>query len=435
MGLTPTPLPWIEPLALAAFLHMRDTAPMALLYSGRRTFYSGRFSLLATGVQDTITADHFAPLAQRLTTHRACFENAWFGLLGYALRHDVELLPRDQNSIIELPVLWMAQFAHVYVFDHETQQVQCWGDMKAAPHLAIRALALPEAPHPPSVLSLHSNFTLGEYVEKTGYIIEQIHAGSLYQANLTRKFHGEFSTAVDSFALFLRLCQASPAPYGAYLRLDAKTAVLSSSPECFLRMTSEGDVTSLPIKGTAPRGATPEEDVLLRGSLAESAKDRAENLMIVDLMRNDFSRGAIGGSVRVDHLFDITTHATLHHLSSTVACKRKPDVTPLQFVRQCFPPGSMTGAPKIRAMQFCSALEAMERGVYSGALGWFGGNGSADLSVVIRTIIVQANRFEFQVGGGIVADSSPEQEWKETMTKAKGMAQALGLAVETLEKL
>lgn len=157
--------------------------------------------------------------------------------------------------------------------------------------------------------------------------------------------------------------------------------------------------------------------------------------MIVDLMRNDLSRSCEIGTVRTESLFDISTYATVHHMASTVTGLRRSDVTPLELVAQCFPPGSMTGAPKIRAMELCSALEPRARGIYSGAIGWFGGDGSVDLSVVIRTLVVQGERFEFQVGGAIVHDSTPEGEWEETLVKARGISLALGIEEEKLRRL
>lgn len=200
-------------------------------------------------------------------------------------------------------------------------------------------------------------------------------------------------------------------------------------------MDAEGRVTVRPIKGSAPRGRTPEEDARFRDSLTLSEKDRAENLMIVDLMRNDLARGCVPGSVNVSNLFELTTHPLVHHLSSTISGVKREEVSALQLVAGCFPPGSMTGAPKVGAMRLCTALERLERGVYSGALGWFGGDGSVDLSVVIRTLVVQENRFEFQVGGGVVADSTPEGEWREALVKARGLARLLGISENQLAEL
>jgi para-aminobenzoate synthetase component 1 len=276
--------------------------------------------------------------------------------------------------------------------------------------------------------------TRAQYEAKVAQIVRRIHAGELYQANLTRKFYGSFTDIPGSFALFERLCAASPAPYSAYIKAG-DSAILSSSPERFLRIEPDGSVTTRPIKGSIGRSADASADAAAKQALAKSAKDRAENLMIVDLMRNDLARISIPGSVQVDGLFEITSHPHVHHMASTVSAHKEPHIPPLDVIKACFPPGSMTGAPKIRAIRLCTELERLERGVYSGALGWLGGDGSADLSVVIRTLILQGRRFEFQVGGGIVADSTPEGEWRETIVKARGIAGALGIPVERLEAL
>lgn len=193
-----------------------------------------------------------------------------------------------------------------------------------------------------------------------------------------------------------------------------------------------GNITTRPIKGTAPRGADEKSDTELRRKLSESEKDRAENLMIVDLMRNDLARSCVTGSIKTESLFDITTHATIHHLSSTVSGKKSENYSTIEAVKSAFPPGSMTGAPKIHAMNLCSHLEQQARGVYSGAIGWFGGDGSCELSVVIRTLIIKDKKFEFQVGGGIVADSTPEKELDELINKAKGIMLALNHPLQTL---
>ena len=157
--------------------------------------------------------------------------------------------------------------------------------------------------------------------------------------------------------------------------------------------------------------------------------------MIVDLMRNDLSRGSIPGSVKADALFEVTTHATIHHMSSTVSAQRRPDCSTLDVITHCFPPGSMTGAPKIRAMNICSELERQARGIYSGAIGWLAGDGACELSVVIRTLVLHGDRFEFQVGGGIVADSTPQRELDELNEKARGILAALNLPAGALADL
>ncbi|MBV8940042.1 MAG: anthranilate synthase component I family protein, partial [Alphaproteobacteria bacterium] len=247
-------------------------------------------------------------------------------------------------------------------------------------------------------------------------------------------FFGRLTAPPDALSLFERLCEASPAPYSACLKLG-DAAVLSSSPERFLTLDAQGRLETRPIKGSAPRHIDVAEDARLRAALAASAKDRAENLMIVDLMRNDFSRVCLPGSVQVSGLYDVSSFATIHHMASVVTGRVRPERGALDALCACFPPGSMTGAPKLRAMEIAARLEKMARGAYSGALGWFGGDGTMDLSVIIRTLIVQGGRFEFQVGGGVVADSTAEGEWRETMVKAEGIRRALGQEEGWLENI
>jgi para-aminobenzoate synthetase component 1 len=239
---------------------------------------------------------------------------------------------------------------------------------------------------------------------------------------------------VNSFSLFCRLCSVSPAPYSAFLKYEDK-AVISSSPECFIHIQADGLVEMRPIKGSAARGLSEEEDKKIADKLYNSTKDRAENLMIVDLCRNDLSRGCKPGSVKVTQLYSIEQYATVHHMVSRIQGQKKPSECAIDVVKSCFPPGSMTGAPKIKAMEYCNTLEKHQRGIYSGAIGWFGGDGSVNLSVVIRTLLIDKNLFEFQVGGGIVLDSDPELEWHETLIKARGIGHTLGIVESQLEQL
>lgn len=420
----PTTLEWREPLAYLDALAGTDEE-YAFLYSGMKTDYSGRYSLLALHPEQVIEADSFSPLHEALTTAMPPYANCWLGYLGYGLKNCVEALHYDAPSYIDLPILRMTRFHTLLVFDHEMHTLHCH-------RLTDTSFPLPipnptYAPPEWEISELSSDMTKEEYLSRVMAIKEAIAAGSLYQANLTRKFYGTFSTHPCPVQLFKRLSAVSPATYSALLRFG-DTAVISSSPEQFLKLGSDGYVETRPIKGSAPLNVSAE-------TLANSEKDRAENLMIVDLMRNDLARSCEVGSVKTHDLFEVTTYATVHHMASTVTGTRKPDVSPLQLIECCFPPGSMTGAPKIRAMELCSQLEPRARGVYSGAIGWLGGDGSGELSVVIRTLVMQGKRFEFQVGGGIVQDSTPIGEWEETLTKARGIAQALGIRMEELERL
>ena len=403
---------------------------MVLLHSSTRTSYSGRYSLLACDLREQLCFDDFSALAGRLSADHAPFDNAWFGYFGYELKHALEHYERQTPNWHALPTACFMQFATIFQFDHEQQTLTAYSQSP----VTLPKLSPTPAIYPPRVSKLSSNMSKQQYLHKAAHIIDATHQGELYQANLTRKFLGVWESAPDMLGLFARLCQQSPAPYSAYIRLN-DTHILSSSPELFLRLDATGRIETRPIKGTAARGQSPAEDAALREALGNDAKNRAENLMIVDLMRNDLARASAPGSVAVDQLFEVSTHATIHHMASTIHAQKSAETSTLDAIKACFPPGSMTGAPKIRAITLCGALEEAERGVYSGAIGWLGGDGSAELSVVIRTLIAKGNRFEFQVGGGIVADSTPEEEWKETIDKSMGLLNTLNVKREMLEFL
>ena len=249
-----------------------------------------------------------------------------------------------------------------------------------------------------------------------------IYAGDVFQANLSQRLQAPLSE--PPLELYARLRRVNPAPFAAYLDFG-DFVVASASPERFLRVHDGPLVEARPIKGTRPRGISPEHDLLLALSLAESEKDRAENVMIVDLLRNDLSRVCRPGSVRVPELFALEHYATVHHLVSTVVGELAPEHDAADLVRAAFPGGSITGAPKVRAMQIIAELEPTQRAVYCGSIGYWSTSGTLDLSIVIRTCLALGRDVYFQVGGGIVADSDPEQEYRETLDKAGGVIAAL----------
>jgi anthranilate/para-aminobenzoate synthase component I len=411
---------WQEPLAFASRFSGRD---MAFLYSGLREAFTGSVSYLFIDPIEEIAGSDWAALPPLADENDGL--PLWVGYLGYGLQGEAA---RGAPSPVHLPDFRLVRYAHMWRFDHARQHIDAYSQTGAA-------LTLHAAPAPlsaiPAVSELASNFTRSTYKSIVADTIEQIRDGNFYQANITRKFYGAFTETPDSWQVFTRLTAASPAPYSAYIR-HGDTAILSSSPECFLSITADGTMTTRPIKGSARRSDDAAEDKKIREQLAHSEKNHAENLMIVDLMRNDLARVAEPMSVAVIEQAALYSYRTIHHLISTIRAKKLPHISAYEAVRACFPAGSMTGAPKIAAMRWCAAQEAMERGVYSGAIGWFGGGNSCDLSVVIRTIIIDSKRFEFQVGGGIVAESTPDDEWRETMTKARGILAAIGLTEEDL---
>lgn len=427
-------LPWHNPLAFANTVSTQETH-FAFLYSGMASGYSGQYSFLALYPNKEVKGEDFTSFASMLSSHAHPYTHACFGYLGYGLKNALETLPHDIPLHIHMPSLWMTQYAMILVFDHQEKQIDVWADSSAfSPRIPLPSIPPPMHYPPPSITTLHSNMTKAQYLEHVKTIKQHITYGTLYQANLTRKFYGTFHTPPDAFALFCRLSHFSPSPYSAFLRLGEYT-ILSSSPERFLHIDAKGTVDTRPIKGSSPRYHDPKKDLLSSQALAASQKNKAENLMIVDLSRNDLSRSCQPGSIHVPDLFSVHSYTTIHHMQSTITGQKRPDKSTLDTVKGCFPPGSMTGTPKIKAMELCSALEYHARGVYAGALGWFGGDGSADLSVVIRTLLLQHHHFEFQVGGAIIADSDPVEEWKETLIKAKAIAKTLGITQQQLKTL
>jgi para-aminobenzoate synthetase component I len=290
------------------------------------------------------------------------------------------------------------------------------GDPVSSPRQAAPSYPVPDVP------GVRSTFTHDGYLDAVARVIEYIRAGDIFQANLSQRLQAPL---LDTpLALYARLRRRNPAPFGGLLACG-DLVVASSSPERFLRVESDGRVETRPIKGTRPRGVGPEHDAALALALAESQKDRAENVMIVDLLRNDLSRVCRPGSVRVPELFAVEHYATVHHLVSTVVGELAPDHDALDLLRAAFPGGSITGAPKVRAMQIIAELEPTQRAVYCGSIGYLSTSGALDASIVIRTYLVRGGDVYFQVGGGIVADSEPEQEYRETLDKARGLIAAL----------
>lgn len=421
--LAKAPLAWADPIDVAGHYAHAD---MAFLYSSLQENFSGNFSYLFTHPIEVIHSNDWAALPP-LPKHTDGLP-LWVGYLGYGMRDDGA---RGGLSPITLPDFSLTRYAQLFRFNHLSKIIEHFvaSGHEAPPHLAPTHMT-----RQPRITALTSNFTRAAYESVVAQTLEQIHAGNFYQANITRKFYGTFETTPDSWHIFNSLCAASPAPYSAYVR-EGTQSILSSSPECFLSIDEKGLMTTRPIKGSARRSDDEAADAAIQHQLKTSTKNHAENLMIVDLMRNDLARASTPQTVEVVELSALYSYRTIHHLISTIRAQKLPHVNAYDAVRACFPAGSMTGAPKIAAMRWCAEKEKLERGLYSGAIGWFGGGNICDLSVVIRTLILDDDRFEFQVGGGIVADSTPEDEWRETITKARGILAALGLAEDDLANL
>ncbi|MBI4265231.1 MAG: aminodeoxychorismate synthase component I [Acidobacteria bacterium] len=273
----------------------------------------------------------------------------------------------------------------------------------------------------PAVL-LRSSFSHDGYLAAIGRVRDYILAGDIFQANLSQRFEVPLSDV--PWTLYRRLRTRNAAPFAAYVELP-DAVVLSASPERFLRVDAAGHAETRPIKGTRPRGLGPEDDAALGQALTESAKDRAENLMIVDLMRNDLSRVCLPGTVRVPEQCALERYATVQHLVSTVVGDLAPGRDALDLLRAAYPGGSITGAPKLRAMEIIAELEPSQRGVYCGSIGYWSVTGELDASIAIRTAVARGGLVYFSAGGGIVAESDPEEEYRETLDKARGIIDVL----------
>ena len=466
--LTPRPDPWEACLRLSALPHL------LFLDSGGEHPGLGRYSFVTADPfkwlwswRGRLVEDHagphegdpFALLQDRLGRWRADalpglppFQGGAAGLFGYDLCHHIERLPRPPRDEFQTPDLAVGFYDWVVAFDHAARRA--WllstGFPQTGKARALRALARLRSvrtiltrravPQPPDVTpfvsgrvdpgprfplpglgGVSSNFNRPAYLDAVRRAIEYTHAGDCFQVNLSQRLLHE----IDRHPLYLLrdLRERNAAPFAGYF--DAGDfAVVSASPERFLRVES-GEVETRPIKGTRPRGTTPEEDRRNIDALLHSAKDRAENVMIVDLLRNDLGRVCAYGSVRVPAVCRLETYEHVHHLVSEVRGRLRPGKGPVDLLRAAFPGGSVTGAPKVRAMEIIAELEPTARGPYCGSLGYLGFDGSMDTSILIRTFTAGRGWVQFPVGGGIVADSVPEDEYAETLHKAEGLLRAL----------
>lgn len=282
-------------------------------------------------------------------------------------------------------------------------------------------LAQKNATHNFSVTGLHANLSKAEYLASLDKIMQHIIAGDTYQINFSQRFSGDFSGSPKSAYLALR--KVLPSPFSAYIDL-CEDKILSLSPERFIQIDQD-KVKTQPIKGTAPRGLTPEDDAELAENLLNSEKNRAENLMIVDLLRNDFSQSCRPFSVKVPKLFELESFANVHHLVSTIEGRIEDGISPMEFFMRCFPGGSITGTPKKRAMEIINDLEEHPRNIYCGSVCYLSANGNFDSNIAIRTLLVSENKIYCWGGGGVVADSDPEEEYQESLHKIGVLIEAL----------
>jgi len=370
------------------------------------------------------------------------------GYFSYDLCHFIERLPATAVDDLNLPECYLAFYDTIVAFDHlekktylvstgfpelrETKrkrraeerlkEVKSW--MLNKPSIAgeLCSVSTEEG------MVLKSNFSHEEYLRAVENVREYIRAGDIFQVNLSQRFEADLS--IPPYELYQRLRKINPAPFASYLDFDG-VSVVGASPERFLKV--QGDwVETRPIKGTRPRGKSAAEDRALADELLASIKDRAENVMIVDLERNDLGRVCRYGTVRVTELAILETYPTVFHLTSTVKGRLCEDKDRIDLLKATFPGGSITGAPKVRAMEIIDELESTRRSVYTGSIGYLSFSGEMDLNIVIRTFLVKGGRAYFQVGGGIIYDSEPEAEYVETLDKAKALIQALNLSLRVV---
>lgn len=400
---------WFEPLDFAQFITYQFN-DVCFLFSAAKHSYSGSKSFLA-----------FAKIAEfseenKIKKHLDKHPNDYlFGYIGYEKTAKIA-----DDNFVNFPGLKFVKYKYNLVFDHEQQTVShnCPEFVEKYADWQIDITnALPKFREN----RLNSNMSDENYLAKVSLIREKIANGDFCQANLTRKFWGEYeANKIDHFLIFKNLYQINPAPYSSFIK-ENKQAIISSSPERFLSIDRSGLINSRPIKGTIKKGKNAKK------TLALSEKDQAENLMIVDLMRHDIGRYANPKSVEVDKLFAIDEYATLTHMSSSISAKKIAELSNFDIIYNCLPPGSMTGAPKIKVIDTLKNLEQSSRNIYSGSIGYFKGEIECDFSVVIRTILMSENKFQYQVGGGIIYDSTPEKELEETKIKDSALKQALNI--------
>ena len=440
-------IPFVDPVA--AFEAFTDEPDSALLDSAEPSGGRGRWAYIAADPFRLIEwriggaqTDPLSEIAATLKTFRIQndpdlppFQTGAVGYLGYEVGTTLERLPDPKGIGPSLPDMFIGFFDTVAAFD--MIEKRAWiiatdvADDRPAAGGRIEAMAAriegapAPLPDPGNISSWRFETNRADFEARVARAIDYIHAGDIYQANISHRMMASMPDGLAPLALYRRLRKRNPAPFGAVLNCGPGRALVSASPERFLRLFLDGKIETRPIKGTRPRASGMAADAALAQELTKSVKDRAENLMIVDLLRNDLSRVARVGSVRVPKLCGLESFATVHHLVSVVEARLRKDLGPVDLLRAAFPGGSITGAPKIRAMEIISELENARRGPYCGSVVWIGFDGAMDSSIVIRTIVIDQGQAILQAGGGIVADSDPSAEFEETMDKARALMQSL----------
>jgi para-aminobenzoate synthetase component 1 len=429
----------------ALFEAIADNPWAVFLDSGRPYSEQGRYDIISAdpvqtlltrgtateirrgGTSEVSTADPFDLLREALGTPVGSIQGLPFaggalGYFSYDLGRRIEILPENAANAEDIPDMAVGIYDWALVVDHlrrrsflvshgrDSRTAQRWAELvncfrSAGKHRQTGSFRVLQSPRP--------NMDLAEYADAFRRIKDYIREGDCYQVNFAQRF--ESAVEGPPWACYRALRRSNPAPFSAYFNTP-ECQVLSSSPERFLQVR-ERQVETRPIKGTRPRATSPGADRRLAEALVQSTKDRAENVMIVDLMRNDLGRVCSRGSIRVPELFALESFASVHHLVSTVTGTLDAGKDALHLLRACFPGGSITGAPKLRAMEIIEELEPHRRGVYCGSIGYLGFDGTMDSSIAIRTLVHSNGSLRFWAGGGVVADSDLEAEYQETFDK------------------
>lgn len=359
------------------------------------------------------------------------FQGGLAGLLGYDLGRLYEHIDSQAPPCMTMPDMALGLYTRLLAYDHE--QGKQWALIhtdnthtadaefdRLMTRLSPALSAQPSPPHTSPPLTWTAECTQDSYESKVRQVIDHILAGDIFQANLSHQFRAQRPDDFSPYDHYLHLRRCNPAPFSAYMSLPHDNAILSASPERFVSADPHGTVTTQPIKGTQARNLThAHADTQAAQSLLTSKKDRAENVMITDLLRNDLSKTCTADSIDVPKLCALESFADVHHLVSTVTGQLAPKHTPLDLLKGCFPGGSITGAPKIRAMHIIDTLESTRRHAYCGSLAMIGPDGFMDSSILIRTVLCDASSLRFNVGGGVTALSDPAQEYQETLDKAR----------------
>ena len=357
------------------------------------------------------------------------FAGGVLGYWSYDLARRMVSIPNIAQNVEQLPDMAVGIYDWAVVLDHQLHTANLVSHQRVAETTALLPQILQRLQGKQALPvdsfrvqgNITSNFTPNSYANAFNQVKNYLQAGDCYQINLAQRFSGQAEG--DAFGAYLKLRQLSPAPYSAFLNLP-QAQILCASPERFLRVQN-GTVETKPIKGTRRRSSDALQDKRLADELRQHPKDRAENLMIVDLLRSDLGKNCVAGSVRTPKLFEVESFANVHHLVSTVTGQLAEGRDALDVLRDCFPGGSITGAPKQRAMQIIEQLEPNRRGVYCGAIGYIGFDGNMDTNIVIRTLVHSNNEIRCWAGGGIVNDSVVEEEYQESFDKAAAMLDLL----------